>query len=80
MAEKFGKKKIRRLTIVILLLVFLLHNDLWWWHSNEFVLGLPVGLMYHILYCFAAALLFLVLVKLAWPRHLEMEPNDTPRS
>lgn len=66
-----------RLTAILALLaLYLLHNDLWWWHSREFVLGLPIGLVYHIFYCFAAALLFFLLVKFAWPRHLEIEPED----
>lgn len=71
------RKNIRFLTTLGLLALYLLHNDLWWWYSREFVLGLPIGLVYHILYCFAAALLFFLLVKFAWPRNLEIEPNDS---
>ena len=50
-----------------LLVLYLLHQDLWWWDDAGLVLGLPVGLLYHILYCLAAALLMGALVKWAWP-------------
>ena len=48
-------------------LLYLLHNDLWLWNDARLVLGLPVGLVYHLGYCLAAALLFAALVRWAWP-------------
>jgi hypothetical protein len=35
--------------------LFLLHNDLWWWNDPSLVLGMPVGLTYHTIFCLAAA-------------------------
>jgi hypothetical protein len=54
-----------------LLALYLLHNDLWFWNDARLVMGIPVGLFYHILYCIAAAVLMVLLVKYAWPQHLE---------
>jgi len=47
---------------VLLLLAFLLHNDLWFWNDSRLVLGLPVGLTYHVAYCLAVSALMLLLV------------------
>jgi len=53
--------------------VYLLHQDFWFWRdARPLVFGvLPVGLAYHAAYSVAAALLLWLLVKLAWPSHLE---------
>jgi hypothetical protein len=60
-------------------LLLLLHNDVWLWNDGSLVLGLPVGMTYHVGYSLAAFLLFLLLVSFAWPRHLEAgEDEDTP--
>ena len=61
-----------------LALLYLLHNDLWFWNDASIVMGIPIGLFYHILYCFAASLLMLALVKFAWPEHLETENDREP--
>ncbi|MDH3404289.1 MAG: DUF3311 domain-containing protein [Acidobacteriota bacterium] len=37
-----------------------LHNDLWWWNDPRLVLGLPVGLAYHLAFCLAATLVMAV--------------------
>ncbi len=50
----------------LLVLLFLLHNDFWFWQTPKLVLGLPVGLLYHILFCIAASLVMYSLVKYAW--------------
>lgn len=44
----------RRGTLALLAL-YLLHNDLWWWDDPRLVLGMPVGLTYHLLLCLATA-------------------------
>ena len=56
---------------LLLLLFYLLHNDLWLWVDARLVLGMPVGLFYHVLYCAAAAGLMALLVRYAWPAYLE---------
>jgi len=53
--------------------VYLLHQDFWNWKKAEpLILGfLPVGLAYHAGYSILAAIMMAVLVKFAWPEHLE---------
>lgn len=46
----------RRLLLLALVVLFALHHDLWWWDADDRVLGLPVGLMWHVLLCLAVAL------------------------
>lgn len=52
----------RRLAWVALALLYLLHNDLWLWDDGRLALGLPVGLLYHVGYCLAAAALMAFLL------------------
>jgi len=56
-------------------LLYLLHQDLWFWReARPLVLGfLPVGLFYHAAFTLVAALVMWLLVKAAWPAHLEDE-------
>jgi len=63
-------------TIVLTLLViilYLLHQDFWNWNKAEPLLFgfMPVGLAYHAGYSILASILMAVLVKFAWPKHLE---------
>jgi hypothetical protein len=63
-------------TIVLTLLViivYLLHQDFWNWDKAKPLLFgfLPPGLAYHAGYSILAAILMAVLVKFAWPKHLE---------
>jgi len=44
-----------RLAGFALLALFLLHNDLWWWNDSTLVLGLPIGLAYHVAFCLVTA-------------------------
>ena len=57
----------RILLYAALAILFGLHNDLWLWNDRSLVLGLPVGLTYHLLYCVATAALMALLVRHAWP-------------
>ena len=61
----------RKVLYTALVLLYLLHNDLWLWNDASLVLGIPVGLFYHMLYCIAAAGMMVLLVKFAWPDHLD---------
>ena len=63
-------KRTRATLYAALVILYLLHNDLWLWHDGRFVLGLPVGLTYHVGYCLAAAALLALLVRRAWPADL----------
>ena len=48
-------------------LLYLLRNDLWFWDDPSRLLGLPVGLSYHILFSAAVVLVMWFLVRVAWP-------------
>jgi len=63
-----------RLLLVSMVAVFyVLHQDFWFWRAaRPLVWGfLPIGLFYHACYSVAAALLMWLLVRYAWPSHLE---------
>ena len=66
------KKLLLVLAVVVL---YVLHQDFWFWRTAyPLVLGfIPVGLFYHGVFSIAAALLMWLLVKFAWPAHLEKE-------
>ena len=57
------KRRTKWLFYCLIVLLFLLHNDFWFWKTPQLVLGLPVGLLYHIGFCFAVTLLMVVFVK-----------------
>ena len=68
---------------VLILVVYFLHQDFWNWKRTEpLVLGfLPIGLAYHVFYSILASILMGVLVKFAWPKHLEeVQPKETANS
>jgi hypothetical protein len=69
----FSVKKLLYLVIVI---VYLLHNDLWFWDDPTLIMGIPVGLFYHVLYCFAASILLFLLIKFAWPHFVDEIDKD----
>jgi hypothetical protein len=77
---------IRKLLLALLILVvFLLHQDCWNWKNGNLIFGvLPVGLAYHAAYAIAAAALMAILVRCAWPAHLDRaeaaEPPGNPPS
>jgi hypothetical protein len=62
--------------------LYLLHQDFWFWReARPLVFGfLPIGLFYHAVFTVACSVLLALLVKHAWPGHLEaVEPHDRPR-
>jgi hypothetical protein len=61
------------LLAVLIAAVYLLHQDLWFWHSAHPVLFgvLPIGLAYHVVYSIVVAGVMWLLVRYAWPAHLE---------
>ena len=74
-------KKTKNLLLFLLVCgVYLLHQDFWnWKKAGPLIFGfLPVGLAYHAGYSILAAIMMAVLVKFAWPEHLETsEPQDS---
>ena len=59
---------------VLLVALFLLHQDAWLWHDSRVVLGLPMGLAYHVTFCVAASVVLALAVRWSWPR--EVPPDD----
>ena len=55
--------------------LYLLHQDVWLWRTaRPLVFGfVPIGLFYHAVYAVLASLLMWLLVRCAWPAHLERE-------
>ena len=64
---------------ILTVVFFALHQDVWFWRTaRPLVFGfLPIGLFYHACYSIAAAILMALLVKYAWPSHLESEVEQT---
>jgi hypothetical protein len=65
----------RLLPFVAVVVLYILHQDIWFWRTaRPFVFGfIPIGLFYHACYSIAAAGVLALLVKYAWPGHLEEE-------
>jgi hypothetical protein len=57
----------------LLATMYVLHNDWWLWSNSTIVAGLPVGLGYHVLYMLVTAVVLAIVVRLAWPTHLDTE-------
>ena len=66
---------------VIVLALYVLHQDFWNWRTAyPLVFGfIPIGLFYQAAFSVAAALVMWLLVKLAWPSHLEEEVEKVER-
>ncbi len=60
------KNSLRWVLYSLLAILFILHNDYWFWQTPQMVLGLPIGILYHIMYCFVASLIMFSLVKYTW--------------
>lgn len=58
------------------MLLLLLHNDVWLWDDGSLALGLPVGMTYHVGYSVVAFVVLLLLVRFAWPRHLQPDEGE----
>jgi hypothetical protein len=61
--------------------VYVVHQDNWNWSKSDLIFGfLPVGLAYHAGYSILAAIMMAILVKFAWPEHLENTGPENPPS
>ena len=58
----------RPLIFLVLLSLYLLHFDFWLWQRPEVVLGLPVGLLYHFVYCLVVSVSLAMLIRFVSPR------------
>lgn len=64
---------IKGLLVAAVIALYLLHQDFWNWRTaHPLVFGfLPIGMFYHACYTMAVSLVMWLLVKFAWPEHLE---------
>ena len=62
-----GRRLWATLLYAALAALYLLHNDLWLWNDPRLLLGLPVGLLYHLGFCVAASAVLALLVTRVWP-------------
>ena len=78
------KPTTKLLLTLFVLAVYLLHQDFWNWKKADLIFGfLPIGLAYHAGYSVLASITMALLVKFAWPKHLENvqpEPGVSSRS
>jgi hypothetical protein len=65
----------RTLLVVVVVALYILHQDFWFWRTaHPLVFGfVPIGLFYQAIFSVAASLVMWLLVKYAWPSHLERE-------
>ena len=70
------KTLVRWILYVGLIALFLLHNDFWLWDNPKVIAGLPIGLLYHIGFCVAAAILMMLIINHALPSQLQDEEAD----
>ena len=59
--------------VILVAAMYALHQDFWLWRTAQpLVFGvLPAGLAYHAAYTLVCAALMALLVRHAWPSHLE---------
>jgi hypothetical protein len=71
----------RPLLLIIVGALYVLHQDFWFWRAaRPLVFGfIPIGLFYHACYTVATAIVMWLLVKHAWPSHLEEGGGDGER-
>jgi len=69
----------RLLLLLAVITLYVLHQDFWNWRTaHPLVFGfIPIGLFYHACFSVAASLLMWMLVKFAWPAHLEREIGES---
>jgi hypothetical protein len=68
----------RALLLILVGALYVLHQDVWFWRAaRPLVFGfIPIGLFYHACYTVVIALVMWLLVKHAWPSHLEERVGD----
>ncbi len=55
----------------VLLMLLILFLNFWMWDDDALIFGLPINLLYHIGLCVVATLAMVVIVRRAWPHHLD---------
>jgi hypothetical protein len=72
-------KNLRRGTRIIwigVIALIILRQDLWFWNDPSLVFGiLPIGLAWQIVISIAAAILWIIATKIAWPADQTQEES-----
>ena len=69
----------RRLVYVVVLVMAVLHQDFWLWDDPSLWFGfVPAGLAYHVFFSIAAAVIWALVVKYAWPTDVEEFAEGAP--
>jgi hypothetical protein len=74
----------RVLLVLAVAALYVLHQDIWFWRTPRLTIPflgidaipfgiIPVGLFYHMCFSVAASLLMWLLVRHAWPHHIERD-------
>lgn len=66
----------KRIALILLIVaLYILHQDFWFWRTAQPLLFgfLPIGLVYHACFTLAVSLVMWLLIRQAWPSHLEEE-------
>jgi hypothetical protein len=64
--------------VAVWLAMMAVHQDFWNWRDATLLFGfVPVGLAYHLGYSILAAVVMALLVRRAWPVHLEGLERET---
>jgi len=72
----------KRLSLILLVVaLYVLHQDFWFWRTAQPLIFsfLPVGLFYHACFTLAVSVVMWLLIRQAWPAHLEEEAENAAR-
>jgi hypothetical protein len=67
-----------RWPVVAIVALAVARHDLWWWDDPTRVLGLPIGLAYHVAFCFVIAGVMAWFLRLDPAEHEERPDGDRP--
>jgi hypothetical protein len=72
----------RWLLVLAVAVLYVLHQDIWYWRTaRPLVFGfLPIGLAYQAAFSVAASGVLWLLVRFAWPQHLEDAAEEDDRT
>ncbi len=77
-ASQASKRSGPLLIAVLTGLLLILHQDYWFWTNKTLVFGiLPMGLFWHIGISIAAALLWFMATRIAWPLDRRVEEDES---
>jgi hypothetical protein len=64
---------LHRSLVLLVAAMYVVHQDFWFWRqARPLLFGfVPVGLFYHVCYTLAVSFIMWLLVRYAWPSHLE---------